>query len=144
MVESPSTLAISVPYTAQTRRELEIVLHDAERQFEVLAKGSVILEAGSGVHTFNLKVRANAREGDGHVWAVRLLPIDWVTSEDAIDQVYADASLKPNSAAPPVQDSIANFEAPTSVSGGSASCERVAANSAATSARRATWACTAS
>lgn len=94
LVNSPGSVTLEVPYEVTETRELRVWLHDSLNGWFTIAQGSTVVERGFGTHTFTMPVLADARVGDGYVWALRLLPVDWESADDALDADYADARVE--------------------------------------------------
>ena len=115
LVMSPDTITLDIPFQVTERRELRVYLHDSQNGWFTVAKGNATVEPGFGAHAFTLPVVTGAREGDGYVWAVRLLPLGATTDDDALDADYGNATVERNSGGPATQDIVTSVEAPSAV-----------------------------
>ncbi|MCH1507135.1 MAG: FG-GAP-like repeat-containing protein [Verrucomicrobiales bacterium] len=115
LVKSPDTVTLDIPYQATERRELRVYLHDSRNGWFTIAKGNTTVEPGSGTHAFTLPVITGALEGEGYVWAVRLLPLGATTADEAIDADYGNATVERNSGGPATQDILTSVVAPNAV-----------------------------
>lgn len=115
IVESPSNVTLEVPYSASERREIRIFLHDSQDEWFTIAQGNATVDPGSGTRTFTMPVLSGAREGDGYVWAVRLLPLGWTVADDALDADYGNATVQRNSGGAATQDILTRVDAPAVV-----------------------------
>ena len=80
-----------------------------------------VVERGLGTHVFTLPVLPDARVGSGYLWALRLLPIDWATADDALDADYADASAeRAQVGGDPTRDALVGVQGPVMVQAASA------------------------
>ncbi len=114
-VESPGTVTLTVPYEATLQRELRVWLHDAQNNWATLGQGSVVVGPGIGSHTFDISMLANGRIGSGYVWALRLLPIDWSSADDALDARYGEAAVEMGTGSGATQNVLTNVQAPSVV-----------------------------
>lgn len=114
-VESPGVIQLDVPYQATTRREIHVYLHDSQNAWFTIGEAATTVEPGSGTHTFSIPILSESREGDGYVWAVRLLPLGWTVADDALDADYGQATVSRNTGGTATQDILTGVEAPALV-----------------------------
>ena len=112
-VQSPGTVTLEVPYEVTERRELNVWLHDSTDGWFTIGQASTSVDRGIGTVTLEIPILADAREGDGYVWALRLLPIGWQTADDALDALYGDASATRNTGGSATQNVLGNIDVPT-------------------------------
>lgn len=94
-VSPTETVSVTIDYSATERRDLGIWLHDSTDSWRTIGHGLVKVQPGIAQETFNLGIVGDARLGAGYVWAVRLLPEGWSTSDEALDAFYKDAAVVP-------------------------------------------------
>ncbi|MGY8686496.1 MAG: hypothetical protein ACKVHP_01960, partial [Verrucomicrobiales bacterium] len=108
-------VTLAVPYQATARREIRVWLHDSQNGWFTVTQGNTTVDPGGGTYTFTLSVITGAREGDGYVWAVRMLPLGWTVADDALDASYGNVTMERNTGGPATQDILTNIEAPGTV-----------------------------
>lgn len=95
-VFSPDTMALEIPYEATESREIHVWLHDSTDGWSTLGEAQTVVPPGVGIATLDVSLLPNGREGAGYLWALRMLPLDWSTADDALDAVYEEVHVSRN------------------------------------------------